>query len=62
MTQFNIPTLITYSEVTYHLHVARCYVLLLNPDITRRNQGLGFALWHLAMPSIMRLRNLNVFC
>jgi hypothetical protein len=36
MTHFNSLTLITYSEAPYHLHVVCSYVILLNPDITRR--------------------------
>ena len=64
MAQFNSPKLITYTyrEAPYHLHVACSFVLLLNPDITRRKQGLGLALWYLALLSIMGLRNLSVFC
>ena len=48
ITQFNNPTLITYREAPHQLHVACSYVLLLNPDITRRIQGLVFPLWSLA--------------
>lgn len=56
MTQLKSPTMITYRETPYHLNITCSSVLLLNSDITRHKQGLGLALLHVAMPSIMGLR------